>query len=105
MPTLVPFGARLMVIPLEAENDIVKRGEKIGLKVIVEEKNQARSTRGRVVAVGTDPLLQEYVHVGDDVLFSPYAGIETTIEGVTYLSLELREVTHVIVPDPKLPGN
>ena len=99
MPKLIPMGARLMVVPLESETSLEKRAEAVGLKLIIEEKNKPRATRGRVVAVGPDPLLQAHVSVGDEVWFSVYAGIETHIEGVTYLSLELKDITHVLKPD------
>jgi co-chaperonin GroES (HSP10) len=41
-------------------------------------------------------MVQEYVHVGDTILFNRHAGTHVTLEGRTYRSLEYREIDHVI---------
>jgi len=102
MKTIRPVGARLLVKDLEPEADLVRRGARSGLTVVVNEENVPRPTSGLVMAVGSDPLTQEEVSVGDVVMFHPYAGHFVSVEGETFRSLELREITSVIreSPDP-----
>lgn len=99
MSRLIPLGARVLVTDLEPEASLVKRGQAVGLHVVVLEENAPKPTSGKVEAVGSDPLIQELIQVGDVVLFSKHAGLEVQIEGKSYRSLELREIAHVVKPD------
>jgi co-chaperonin GroES (HSP10) len=103
MSRLIPLGARVLVTDLEPEASLVKRGQAAGLHVVVLEENAPKPTSGKVEAVGSDPLIQELIQVGDVVLFSKHAGLEVQIEGKSYRSLELREIAHVVKPDPTTP--
>lgn len=104
MSRLIPLGARVLVTDLEPEASLVKRGQAIGLHVVVLEENAPKPTSGKVEAVGSDPLIQELIQVGDVVLFSKHAGLEVQIEGKSYRSLELREIAHVVKPDLTEPA-
>lgn len=99
MPKLIPLGARVLVTDLEPEVSLVKRAEKAGLHLVIGEENVPKPTSGKVEAVGSDPLVQELITIGDVVLFARHAGLEVQIEGKSYRSLELREIAHVIKPD------
>lgn len=103
MSKIIPLGARCLVTDLEPELSIVKRAEKAGIYAVVLEENKPQPTSGLVEAVGSDPLIQELIAVGDTVLFSRHAGIQVNIEGREFRSLELREIAHVIKPDPIVP--
>jgi len=100
---IMPLGARCFVEEIEPIDEVTARARAAGLSVVVLEENKPKATEGRVVAVGTDPLIQEYVHVGDVVTFSKYAGVNQIVEGRTYRNLELREITAVIRPDEPIP--
>jgi co-chaperonin GroES (HSP10) len=101
MPRLIPIGPRVLVTDLEPEVSIKKRAEAAGIYAVVSEENTPKPTSGKVEAVGSDPLTQELIAIGDIVLFARHAGIMVQIEGREYRSLELREVAHVIKPDPE----
>lgn len=103
MSMIMPIGARCFVIDLEPEIDLRKRAANAGLHVVIAEENVPKPTTGRVVAVGSDPLIQELVRVGDVVGFSRHAGIHRIIEGVEYRCLELREITDVTRESPATP--
>lgn len=99
MPKLIPIGSRCLVTDLDPEVSLVKRAEAAGLHLVIGEENVPKPTSGKVEAVGSDPLIQELISVGDIVLFARHAGLEVQIEGKAYRSLELREIAHVIKPD------
>src|SRR4029077_5898975 len=99
MPRLIPLGARVLVTDLEPEVSIKKRAEAAGLYAVIADENVPKPTSGKVEAIGSDPLTQELISVGDTVLFGRNAGIMVQIEGREYRSLELREIAHVIKPD------
>lgn len=105
--TIMPFGARIFVEDLEPETSLQKRAEDAGLYIVSLDENIPKPTSGRVIAVGTDPLIQEHVSVGDVVTFARHAGLDQYVEGRRYRSLEIREIIAVIkglavpVPTPQ----
>lgn len=105
MKTITPMGARIFVTPIESETSLEKRAEKINLKLTLEEHSKPRPTTGTVIALGEDPALKELLQVGDQVIFSRFAGSEVQAEGKTYLCLELHELISVIREgaDPPAP--
>jgi co-chaperonin GroES (HSP10) len=94
----VPIGARCLVEDLEPEVSLVKRAAKAGLHLVIGEENVPKPTSGKVVAVGSDPLIQELVKLGDVVTFARHAGVYQQIEGKEFRCLELREIIMVIKP-------
>lgn len=96
MKTITPLGSRVFVEDLEPEVSLVKRAEAAGIFAVVMEENVPKPTSGRVVAVGSDPLVQELVKVGDVVTFSRTAGLYQQVREKEYRSLELREIIAVI---------
>jgi co-chaperonin GroES (HSP10) len=93
-----PIGARLLVDPIITTVSLEKRAEIAGLYIVLEEDNVPKPTQGRVVALGSDPLLQEEIRVGDVAFFHWAAGHEVNLEGRTFRQLELSEVTGVMTP-------
>jgi co-chaperonin GroES (HSP10) len=90
-----PLGARVIVLDIVTTLSVEARAEKSGLVAIVAEQERPRPTEGRVVAVGTDPLTQETIHVGDKVSFSYLSGTRVYINDVEYRSLEFNEIIMV----------
>lgn len=90
-----PLGARLIVQDIIATLSIEQRAQAAGFIAIVNSENKPRATQGKVIAVGSDPLLQEEVKVGDTVYFSYLAGAKIYIEGEEYRSLEFHEIIQV----------
>lgn len=100
MPTIIPLGSRVFVDPITPIDSVTARAAAAGLHAVVMEENKPRPTEGIVVAVGSDPMIQELVHVGDTVTFAWHAGYEQQVEGRTLRVLELRELLACIRPDP-----
>lgn len=96
---IMPIGARIFVEPIEPVDEVSARAAAAGLYAVILDENMPKATEGRVVAVGSDPMIQELVRVDDIITFSRYAGTEQIVEGRTYRNLELREITAVIRPD------
>ena len=94
--TYRPLGARLLVEPIITTLSLEERAAQAGLEIVVEHDNRPRPTQGRVIALGSDPLLREEIKEGDIVFFHPYDGSEVTLAGVTYRQLEHQMITGVM---------
>jgi co-chaperonin GroES (HSP10) len=105
MATIMPMGARVLVEDIAPVVDVVERAKKVGLVAVVLDENVPPPTSGKVVAVGTDPLAQELVKVGDVVLFGRNSGVGVQVQGRSYRSLELRELISVIREDEPSPAS
>lgn len=93
---LIPVGERCLVEEAEVVTEIDRILERSKLVLVEYEKNEERPTHGKVVAVGSGPLINEEVQVGDTVFFAKYAGTYTTVEGKRYRNLEVHEITSVL---------
>jgi len=91
-----PLGARLLVQPIVTTLSLEERARNAGLEIVVEQENRPMPTQGVVVAVGSDPLLQEEIKRGDLVFFNKHAGHDVELEGQSYRQLEHQEVTGVV---------
>jgi co-chaperonin GroES (HSP10) len=102
---IVPIGSRIFVEDLEPVDEVSARARAAGLYVVVAEENKPKPSCGRVVALGSDPLIHELIAVGDLAFYGWYAGMEVQVEGKTYRSLELREIISVAKHEepPTLP--
>lgn len=87
MTNVAPLGKRLLVKRLEA---IKTMGG-----IILPDSAQERPKQAKVVALGTDNL--DGLNIGDEVFFSPYAGVEVSHLGEEgYLILPQEDVLCVI---------
>lgn len=100
---LKTLGERLIVEDIIDEDDITARGQKAGLQVVVFDENKPRPTKGKVVGLGSGPMVNEEIKVGDIVFFSKHAGTETIVEGKSYRTLEYHEITNVLTPEEAPP--
>lgn len=88
------MGARVLVKEIVSTLSIEERAKRAGLTAVVLDENRPKVTTGRVVALGTDPLVHEMFQLGDVVHFGVYAGLNVTIEGEEgYRSLTIHEIT------------
>jgi chaperonin GroES len=94
-----PLGARLLVEPIITTLSLEERAKVAGLEIVIEHDNRPRPTQGRVIALGSDPLLREEIKEGDLVFYAPYSGNEVTLEGKTYRQLEHQDITGVMTPE------
>jgi len=92
---LVPLGDKLVVKRLEAS-------ETTAGGIVLPEAARNKPRQGRVLSVGDGPLLADgnraapEVNEGDRVVFSSYAGSETTIDGETLLILRGEDVLAIL---------
>ena len=90
-----PLGDRVVIEAL-AKEEMTKSG--IVLPDTVKEKPQ----EGKIVAVGTGKTLENGqkvaldVNVGDNIIFSKYAGTEVKVEGKEYLIISERDILAII---------
>lgn len=94
--TMSPVGDRClieMIIPVDAE---AVRAAASKILLVRYERSKPRPTTGIVVAVGNGPLIQESIQVGDQVFFSPHAGVTLSVEGKQLRSLEVQEIISVL---------
>lgn len=85
-----PLADRVVIEPAPAE-------EKTAGGIIIPDTAKEKPLKGTVVAVGSgkkdEPMT---VKVGDQVLYSKYAGTEITIEGKEYLIVKESDILAII---------
>jgi len=92
---LKPLGSRIWVQDIVESLSIEQRAEAAGFVVIVNDNNRPKSTKGKVVAIGSDPMLHELIKVGDVVFFRHTAGDRIMHGELELRSLEWQEVIGV----------
>lgn len=85
-----PLSDRVLILPNPAE-------EKTAGGLIIPDTAKEKPLAGKVVAVGpgTKEIKME-VAVGDQVLYSKYAGQELQIDGETYLIMKQNDILAII---------
>ncbi|ACV64103.1 chaperonin Cpn10 [Desulfofarcimen acetoxidans DSM 771] len=90
-----PLGDRVVVKPA-AKEEVTKSG------IVLPDTAKEKPQKGEVVAVGSGRLLETGqrvpmdLKVGDEILFSKYAGNEIKIDDVEYLILREMDILGVI---------
>ncbi|MFZ5873408.1 MAG: co-chaperone GroES [Bacillota bacterium] len=90
-----PLGERVVIKPLPLE-EVTKGG------IVLPDTAKEKPQKGEVVAVGSGRLLDNGqrvaidLKVGDQVLYSKYAGNEVKIDGEEYLILRENDVLGVL---------
>jgi co-chaperonin GroES (HSP10) len=90
-----PLGARVLVDPIITTLSLEERARQAGLEIVVENDNRPPSTQGRVIALGSDPLLLEEIKLGDIVFFNKHSGHEVVLQDKVFRQLEFQEITGV----------
>ena len=98
-----PLGARLLVDAIVTTVGLEERAKLSGLEIVLEHDNVPRPTQGRVVALGSDPLLHEEVKEGNIVFFKWHDASEVWLEGKCYLQLEHQSITGVMEQEEIVP--
>jgi chaperonin GroES len=85
-----PLADRVLIEPAQAE-------EKTAGGIIIPDTAKEKPQRGTVVAVGPgkkdEPMT---VKVGDNVLYSKYAGTELSHEGINYLIMRESDIVAIV---------
>lgn len=92
---LKPLGDRVVIRVLEQE-------EKTASGIFLPDTAKEKPSQGEVVAVGPGKLQDDGkrvaldVKVGDEIIFSKYAGTEVKFEGTKYLIVSERDILAII---------
>lgn len=92
---LKPLGEKILVKRLEAE-------EKTKGGIVLPDSAKEKPKRGKVVAVGSGKLLEDgkrtelQVKVGDEVIFTSYAGTEVKLDGQEFLIMDQADVLAIV---------
>lgn len=96
------LGPRVLVELEEPKDSLAERAKLSGLSLVMDDRNKPKPTCGRVIGMGSDPLLNELgLKVGTRVSFRPNAGDRQFIEGKEYRILEAQEVVMILQEEGK----
>lgn len=85
-----PLADRVLVEPAAAE-------EKTASGIIIPDTAKEKPQRGEIVAIGTGKKDEPFnVKVGDNVLYSKYAGQEITIDGKEFLIMKESDILGIV---------
>ncbi|NLE28374.1 MAG: co-chaperone GroES [Phycisphaerae bacterium] len=90
-----PLGEKVLVKRLEAESK-TKGG------IVLPDSAKEKPKRGKIVSVGEGKLLDDgnrstlQVKVGDEVIFTSYAGTEVKIDGEEFLIMDESDILAVV---------
>jgi chaperonin GroES len=101
-----PAGTRILVKPNEARST-TESG-----RIHIPDPAREQPNRGVVLAIGhgafhpqhgkwVDP--RDYIELGDQVIFSKYAGTEIEIDGLTMVVLSTDDLIAVVLPSQQVP--
>ena len=91
---LVPLGDRVVLKQLVAE-ETTKSG------IVLPGQNKEKPQQAEVIAVGPGGVvdgkeIQMEVKVGDQVIFSKYAGTEVTLDGEDYIIVKQNDILAIV---------
>ena len=95
MATLRPLGDKILIKRVEAETK-TKSG------IVLPDSAKEKPKRGKILAVGTGKRLDDgkvapmTVKVGDEVLFTSYAGTEIKLDGEEVMIMSEDDVLAVV---------
>ena len=92
---LKPLGDRIII-------ELVELEEKTASGIVLPDTAKEKPQEGKVVAVGTGRVLENgervalEVSVGDNIIFSKYAGTEVKYDGKEYLIVRENDILAII---------
>jgi chaperonin GroES len=97
-PAITPLSDRVLVRPLSAGDEEIRRPSGI---IIPETVDKERPQEGTVIAVGDGKyddgvLVPVSVKAGDRVMFSKYGGDEIKVDGIGYIILREDQILAVL---------
>ena len=92
--TLVPFGDRVVLTQVEAE-ETTKSG------IVLPGQAQEKPQQAEVVAVGPGGVVdgkevKMEVAVGDKVIYSKYSGTEVKMDGTEYIIVKQNDILAIV---------
>ena len=76
--------------------EIFEEEEKTASGIIIPDTAKEKPRMGKVIAVGTDEDLQEYIKEGDKILFAKYGGEEIELDGKEYKVVQRADILAVV---------
>lgn len=89
MTPIKPVGNRVLILPTDQE-----REEKTASGIIIPRNDIPPSTRGKVVALGTN--IKDEIKIGDNVLYSQHSGIPFDWDGKEHLMMKDTEIICIL---------
>jgi len=95
MGEIRPLGERILV--KRTEKEVVSDGG-----IFIPEMAQEKPCEGKIVAIGTGKISKNgdiiplEVQVGDNILFSMYAGADISVDGEKFLIMQEDDVLAII---------
>ena len=89
---LKPCDDRVVVEKTEEEEEATSGGI-----IIPDTAREEKARIGKVVAVGTDPDLQEHIKVGDKIIYGKFVGDEVKLEEKEYLIVQRPDILAIVV--------
>ena len=89
---LKPFDDRVVVEKIEEEEEATSGGI-----IIPDTAKEEKPRIGKVIAVGTDPDIQEHIKVGDKIIYGKFVGDEVELEGKKYLIVQRPDILSIVV--------
>ena len=92
---LKPLGDRIII-------ELVELEEKTASGIVLPDTAKEKPQEGKVIAVGTGRVLENgervalEVSVGDNIIFSKYAGTEVKYDGNEYLIVRENDILAII---------
>ncbi len=85
-----PMDDRVLVEFHEEETTTTSSG------LIIPDTAKEKPRMGKVIAVGTDEDLKEYVKEGDLILFAKYGGEDITVDGNEYKIVQRADILAIL---------
>jgi chaperonin GroES len=89
---LKPFDDRVVVEKVEDEEEVT-----VGGIIVPDTAKEEKAKIGKVIAVGTDPDLQEHIKVGDKIIYGKFVGDEIEVEGKEYIIVQRPDILAIVV--------
>lgn len=77
-----PLGDRVLV-------EVVKEEKKTASGIIIPDTAKEKPSRGKIVAISEDV---KNINVGDNVIFTKYAGTELKLDNKDYLVVNIKDI-------------
>jgi len=86
---IIPMDDRILIEILEEET-------KTAGGLIIPDSAKEKPRMGKVVAVGTDEMLQEVIREGDQIIYAKFGGDELSLDGKDYIILQRNDILGIV---------
>ncbi len=76
--------------------ELLEEETKTASGIIIPDTAKEKPTMGKVIAVGTDEDLKEYIKEGDKILFGKYGGEDITLDGKDYKIIQRSDILAIL---------